>query len=294
MKASSTLSLPNLHGSGVIGLSLKDRLKEAKVYLSDISSSALEVAKINREKLGLDVELLLGNSLEPLIEKGIRVDYLVANPPYVNHDDEVGVSVRQYEPHLALFSDDKAVYQAIFSQVRAIMRTDTIVMMLEINEKDGDLMLALVSKTLVGQIDAKIMRDIHGEDRFILIRTEYENTIDYNTTISQGRRCTRKGEVIAFPPKLSLDLELFWWKKSLSKAGRSQKKATNTTLYADVGRIEILKTMPIWWEDQKDCYYLYAWSTASLFVLRMMSLHLWLWGQGLLVFGSVNRRWCSV
>ena len=157
-------------GSGVIGLSLKDRLKKAKVYLSDISSSALEVANINREKLGLDVELLLGNSLEPLIEKGIRVDYLVANPPYVNHDDEVGVSVRQYEPHLALFSDDKAVYQAIFSQVRAIMRTNTIVMMLEINEKDGDLMLALVSKTLVGQIDAKIMRDIHGKDRFILIR----------------------------------------------------------------------------------------------------------------------------
>ena len=53
----------------------------SKVYLSDISSDALAVAKINREKLNLDVEILEGASLAPLINNNIKVDYLVANPP---------------------------------------------------------------------------------------------------------------------------------------------------------------------------------------------------------------------
>jgi len=157
-------------GSGVIGLSLKRLLVNSKVYLSDISSDALAVAKINREKLNLDVEILGGASLAPLIKNNIKVDYLVANPPYVNSDDEVGTSVRQYEPHLALFSDDKIVYKEILMNVDKIMRTNTIVMMLEINELDGLMMLDLASGILGREIDAKIIKDIHGKDRFIFVR----------------------------------------------------------------------------------------------------------------------------
>lgn len=157
-------------GSGVIGLSLKRSNPNATIYLSDISSDALSVADINRKNLKLEAHLLHGSSLEPLINNGIKVDYLVANPPYVNTSDEVGDNVIKHEPHLALFSDDKIVYKDIFTNIHKVMRSDKIVMMLEINEKDGKMMLDLASSLLNGKIDAKIIKDIHQKDRFILIR----------------------------------------------------------------------------------------------------------------------------
>ena len=157
-------------GSGVIGLSLKKALPSTNVVLSDLSNLALEVAAINSEKLDLNVEILQGSSLKPLIEKGIKVDYLVANPPYVNSDDEIGHSVKEYEPALALFSDNKQVYKDIFTDLEKVMRDDTISLMLEINEKDGKLMLELASLILGPASDAKIVKDIHGKDRFIFVR----------------------------------------------------------------------------------------------------------------------------
>jgi len=157
-------------GSGVIGLSLKKALPSSRVVLSDISNSALEVASINSEKLNLNVDILHGSSLKPLVEKGIKIDYLVANPPYVNSDDEVGRSVKEYEPALALFSDDKQVYKDIFKDLEKVMRSDTISLMLEINEKDGKLMLELASLILGPTSNAKIVKDIHGKDRFIFMR----------------------------------------------------------------------------------------------------------------------------
>lgn len=45
-------------GSGAIGLTLKSMLPKSKVTLSDISVSALEVAKQNKENLSLDVNII--------------------------------------------------------------------------------------------------------------------------------------------------------------------------------------------------------------------------------------------
>lgn len=45
-------------GSGAIGLTLKSMLPKSKVTLSDISVSALKVAKQNKENLSLDVNII--------------------------------------------------------------------------------------------------------------------------------------------------------------------------------------------------------------------------------------------
>ena len=157
-------------GSGAIAISLKKRNSHLEVVASDISSDALEVAKENIKFHQVDVRLLQGDALTPLIEAGIKVDYLVANPPYINASDFVGDNVRKYEPHLALFSNDKMVYKKIFTDIEKVMRTNVMTLALEINENEGKLMLEMASALLGEKAHAKLIKDIHQRDRFILVR----------------------------------------------------------------------------------------------------------------------------
>ena len=68
-------------GSGCIALAMKETFKGSTVLASDISESAIEVAKKNFK--GKNIEVLQGNLLDPFIEKGIRLDVLMCNPPYI-------------------------------------------------------------------------------------------------------------------------------------------------------------------------------------------------------------------
>ena len=88
-------------GSGIISIMLALAFKKAKFIAVDISPKAIEVAKRNIAKFGLEdrVELRLGSLLEPITEK---IDYLVSNPPYIA-DDEKLESNLSYEPQNALF-----------------------------------------------------------------------------------------------------------------------------------------------------------------------------------------------
>ena len=88
-------------GSGIISIILARHFLNAKFIAVDISQDALDIAKINIEKFGLEkrIELRLGSLLEPIDED---IDYLVSNPPYIA-DAEVLESNLDYEPQNALF-----------------------------------------------------------------------------------------------------------------------------------------------------------------------------------------------
>lgn len=93
-------------GSGVIPVTLavfEPRLPY--LYASDISADALDVALLNCQLHHVEerVRLLQGDLLFPLPEP---VDILTANLPYVGTEElaELPLDVREYEPHLALFS----------------------------------------------------------------------------------------------------------------------------------------------------------------------------------------------
>lgn len=93
-------------GSGVLGLALALTFPEASVDLSDLSQEALDLARenANRHKLAPRVNFFLSDLFKDM--PGTRYDLIVCNPPYVAHTDEVGQSVLDYEPHMALYSDD--------------------------------------------------------------------------------------------------------------------------------------------------------------------------------------------
>jgi len=94
-------------GSGVIAVSVKHNRRDLDVYASDISEEALQVARINSEKIvGRDaVSFFAGNLFEPFPDT--RFNLIVSNPPYIN--PEISGTLQkelEYEPQNALYSAD--------------------------------------------------------------------------------------------------------------------------------------------------------------------------------------------
>jgi release factor glutamine methyltransferase len=99
-------------GCGNIALALAHELAKAKIFATDISASALELAQENARQLGLKerVSFLLGDLLTPLEERDIKgkVDFIVSNLPYVEpHEiEKLQPEIRLYEPRVALVSPE--------------------------------------------------------------------------------------------------------------------------------------------------------------------------------------------
>ncbi|MEE8420369.1 MAG: peptide chain release factor N(5)-glutamine methyltransferase [Dehalococcoidales bacterium] len=88
-------------GCGAIAVSLALNLAPAKVYATDVSGDALEVAGINGQRHGVADKICLrrGDLLEPLPEP---VDLIIANLPYVQESTVLEDSSLSFEPSLAL------------------------------------------------------------------------------------------------------------------------------------------------------------------------------------------------
>jgi release factor glutamine methyltransferase len=88
-------------GCGAIAISIAVNVAHAKVYATDASGLALEVAGQNCRQHGVEdrVTFLQGELLEPLPEP---VDIIVANLPYVKTSDLPQVNTTGFEPRLAL------------------------------------------------------------------------------------------------------------------------------------------------------------------------------------------------
>lgn len=87
-------------GCGAIAISLALHLPQAKIYATDISAAALEVALINCQKHGVEsrIRLLQGDMLDPIPEP---VDLIIANLPYVKTAELASVPSGNLEPLLA-------------------------------------------------------------------------------------------------------------------------------------------------------------------------------------------------
>ncbi len=97
-------------GCGALGLSLYLELKkrgyQLKLYLSDISASALKIAQKNTERLvgqTSDIKLIESDLLQKFPQP-LKFDLILANLPYIPSAriEVLETSVKHYEPHLAL------------------------------------------------------------------------------------------------------------------------------------------------------------------------------------------------
>jgi release factor glutamine methyltransferase len=95
-------------GSGNIAVSLAREMPEAQIWATDISYEALEVARGNAVRQGVEgrIRFLQGDLAAPLGEEVApgSLDALVSNPPYVAAAELATLQpeVRDHEPRLAL------------------------------------------------------------------------------------------------------------------------------------------------------------------------------------------------
>ena len=132
-------------GSGCLAVALAWELPHAKLFATDISPAALEVAKRNAARIGVsdrvhfvECNLLSGFSHDSRVTKNQGIyetdpspesspfDLILSNPPYIAPEDANTLSreVRDHEPHAALFGAPAGpdIYPRLIEQAGALLR----------------------------------------------------------------------------------------------------------------------------------------------------------------------------
>ena len=157
-------------GSGCIGLALAKHLPGSRVVLGELDEGALRICRqnIRRNDLTGRVVSLQVNALEkPPAHLG-EFDAIVSNPPYIPDGDIAGldVSVRDYEPHLALRGGEDGLdfYRAICAQWRTALRADGR-LLFEVGIGQADDVLRIMRSCGFG--DVEITPDLNGIPRAV-------------------------------------------------------------------------------------------------------------------------------
>lgn len=160
-------------GSGAIAIALAKEEPQMTLSASDISETAIEVARENALNNDAKVEFLIGNMLDPFIERKDKFDILVSNPPYIPDDEFVEDIVLDNEPHIALFGGNNGMhfYDIILKNAQQILKPVNIIAFEHSFSKRKE-MAELAKKYFPNAILEQI-KDLNGKDRFtILINKE--------------------------------------------------------------------------------------------------------------------------
>jgi release factor glutamine methyltransferase len=150
-------------GSGAIALALKDERPDLEVLATDSSADALDVARGNALRLGLDVEFHHGDLLAGVD----AVDAVVSNPPYVTEGDTVMPEVARYEPAIAVFSPREGL--AVIERLApAAVAAGAGFLALEHSGAQREAVEAIVRGA--GFTTIELVRDLAGIDRVVVGR----------------------------------------------------------------------------------------------------------------------------
>ena len=159
-------------GCGEIGITIELEEPRVKMIGSDISLEALKVAKENARLLKAQVEYFQGDMLEPLIEKKVKLDVLISDPPYIPSQQKIDASVKDYEPHVALFGGEDGLYfyRKLLSKAKEVLNERSF-MAFEIGYDQKEALLNLANEYFP-ESKKEVLKDIEGKDRMLFI---YQN-----------------------------------------------------------------------------------------------------------------------
>ena len=157
-------------GSGAIAISLVKEESKLDMVATDISDVALEVAKENARINDADIRFMCGDMLKPLIDNNIHLDILISNPPYIPSEEDLEVSVKDFEPHVALFGGEDGLkyYRTIFENADKVLNENAM-MGFEIgyNQKES---LTALAREYFKDADIEVLKDINGKNRMMFIK----------------------------------------------------------------------------------------------------------------------------
>jgi release factor glutamine methyltransferase len=94
-------------GSGCVAIAIAKNFSDCQICATDISPAALRVARINVDQHAMSSRIsLTACDLLTGIAEDLRFHMIVSNPPYIGLSEQgtVDESVREYEPHVALYA----------------------------------------------------------------------------------------------------------------------------------------------------------------------------------------------
>jgi release factor glutamine methyltransferase len=148
-------------GSGCIALALAKELPQAEIHATDISPTALEIARANAARHQFENRVLLHETdLLQGLDPG-TFDFVVSNPPYVgeSEEDHVQLEVRKFEPRNAVFAGSTGleVIERLIPQARTALKpSGWLVMEISGTIADG------VKRMLNGWQQVQITNDLQG------------------------------------------------------------------------------------------------------------------------------------
>ena len=167
-------------GTGCLAVTFATLYPAARLFATDLSSPALDVARFNASRHGVDgrIEFLEGDLLEPLAKPNgdgfkIRphsVDLVLSNPPYIPTDElsTLQPEVRLHEPRLALDGgpDGLDYYRRILPRALDFLCPGGG-LFLEVGIGQATLISAM-ARQAGWQVD-RIKKDLAGIDRVVVL-----------------------------------------------------------------------------------------------------------------------------
>lgn len=156
-------------GSGAIALSIAHYCRESTVYATDISPKAIEIANINKDRLGLEnVKISQGNLFQPIEDMKNSFKIIVSNPPYIQSDEinRLQSQVKDYEPLQALDGGEDGLrfYRNISKKAKEFLKEKGL-LIYEIGHDQGNQVSHILFKE--GYKDIEVLKDLQGKDRVV-------------------------------------------------------------------------------------------------------------------------------
>jgi release factor glutamine methyltransferase len=152
-------------GTGAIALAIKDERPDATVLATDVAPEAVELARANAARLGLEVDVREGDLLGPLPEE-LRgwVDLVVSNPPYVPPEEyeDLPPEVKADPPEALLGGTE--VYERLAAEAERWLR-DGGALAVEIHAEAGEAVAGILRRAFM---DVRVRKDLAGRDRVVL------------------------------------------------------------------------------------------------------------------------------
>jgi release factor glutamine methyltransferase len=156
-------------GSGCIAVSLSKKIPLARVYATDISKQALQIAENNAELNNVKIITLCEDMLNPQRSMVQKFNIIVSNPPYVLNSEKTKMhaNVLNFEPEIALYvrDDNPLEYYKAISVIARESLLSGGKLYVEINETLAYEVLELFRRK--GFVNMEIIPDIHEKNRFV-------------------------------------------------------------------------------------------------------------------------------
>jgi len=157
-------------GSGIIAISLADQVPGIKVTAADVSPAALEVARVNADRMKVTdrVQIVQSNLFEHI---PLSFDLIAANLPYIPTKTLSQLPVSRFEPLLALDGgpDGLGVIRKFLNEAQEHLQPSGIILM-EIESDQGEVVVEL-ARNRWAEESIRLLADYAGLPRVVIIQS---------------------------------------------------------------------------------------------------------------------------